>query len=464
MPVYFDISEKMKEEPMEDVGNEDKSSESSDESMEGDNTNESQTETKSQVYLPGQALQEGEELTVDKSAYKLLHHAQSGAPCLSFDVIPDDLGNSRESYPLNMYIVAGTQAARTHVNNLLVMKMSNLRGNKHSDDSESESSDSEDEDDESKPVMSVAPIKHQGCINRVRCTKIGGGILAASWSELGRVNIWNLQEQLNAVENPSLLTAYRNKCDKASADIKPLYTFKGHLSEGFGLDWNRLEPGTLASGDCKGNIHIWRIDNSGASWHIDQRPYNSHAPHSVEDLQWSPSEKNVLASCSVDRSIKIWDMRVSPQNACMLTASGTHTADINVISWNLKESQFIVSGGDDGMLCVWDLRQFGPNGASPVATFKQHTAPVTTVEWHPTETTVFASGGADDQIAQWDLSVEADHTEEPQDSVLAKLPPQLLFIHQGQSDIKELHWHPQCPGTIISTAHSGFNIFRTISI
>ncbi|KAL6267489.1 hypothetical protein P5V15_000564 [Pogonomyrmex californicus] len=459
-----DMPEEM-EEPMEGVSNEDESSESMDESTEGENVNESHEEIKSNIYLPGQALQEGEELTVDKSAYRLLHHAQSGAPCLSFDVIPDDLGNSRESYPLSMYIVAGTQAAKTHVNNLLVMKMSNLHSNKqHSEDSESESSDSEDEDEEHKPMMSVASIKHQGCINRVRCTKLGGTILAASWSELGRVNIWNLQEQLNAVESSSLLAAYRNKCDKVSASIKPLYTFKGHLSEGFGLDWSRTESGTLASGDCKGNIHIWRLDNSGASWHVDQRSYNSHAPHSVEDLQWSPNEKNVLASCSVDKSIKIWDTRVSPQNACMLTASGTHTSDINVISWNPKESQFMISGGDDGLLCIWDLRQFGSNGTSPVATFKQHTAPVTTVEWHPTEATVFASGGADDQIAQWDLSVEADNTEELQDSVLAKLPPQLLFIHQGQSDIKELHWHPQCPGTMISTAHSGFNVFRTISV
>lgn len=148
----------------------------------------------------------------------------------------------------------------------------------------------------------------------------------------------------------------------------------------------------------------------------------------------------------------------------MLTASDAHTADINVISWNPKENQFMVSGGDDGLLHVWDLRQFGSDGASSVATFKQHTAPVTTVEWHPIDATVFASGGADDQITQWDLSVEADHAEELQDSVLAKLPPQLLFIHQGQSDIKELHWHQQCPGIMISTAHSGFNIFRTISV
>ncbi|XP_029672091.1 glutamate-rich WD repeat-containing protein 1 isoform X1 [Formica exsecta] len=465
MPVYSeDIPEEMEEEPMEGVANEDESSESSDdESME--NTNENQKETESKVYLPGQTLEEGEELVADKSAYRLLHHAQSGAPCLSFDIIPDDLGNCRESYPLTMYIVAGTQAAKTHVNNLLVMKMSNLHGTRQSsEDSESESSDSEDENDEHRPVMNVAPIRHHGCVNRVRCTKLGETKLAASWSELGRVNIWNLQEQLNAVENPSLLTAYRNKCDKTDGGIRPLYTFKGHLSEGFGLDWSCTEAGTLASGDCKGNIHIWRIDSTGAFWHVDQRPYNSHAPHSVEDLQWSPNEKNVLASCSVDKSIKIWDTRASPQNACMLTASGTHAADINVISWNPKESQFIISGGDDGLLCVWDLRQFGANGASPVATFKQHIAPVTSVEWHPTEATVFASGGADDVVTQWDLSVEVDHTEEPQDNELAKLPPQLLFIHQGQSDIKELHWHPQCPGTMISTAHSGFNIFRTISI
>lgn len=154
---------------MEGVANESESSESSDESMKDENVDEGRKETKSEVYLPGQALQEGEELTVDRSAYRLLHHAQSGAPCLSFDIVPDDLGNSRESYPLSMYIVAGTQAAKAHVNNLLVMKMSNLHGNKqHSEDSESESSDSEDEDDEQKPVMSVAPVKHQGCINRVR--------------------------------------------------------------------------------------------------------------------------------------------------------------------------------------------------------------------------------------------------------------------------------------------------------
>lgn len=155
----------------------------------------------------------------------------------------------------------------------------------------------------------------------------------------------------------------------------------------------------------------------------------------------------------------------------MLTCENAHSMDINVMSWNRNEP-FIASGGDDGVLHVWDLRQF--HTKTPIATFKHHTKPITTVEWHPTDSTVLATGGADDQIALWDLAVEKDAEAAASSSSngasaddegdLGDLPPQLLFIHQGQTDIKELHWHPQMPGVILSTAHSGFNVFKTISV
>lgn len=76
---------------------------------------EDDEETK-EVYLPGKPLEENEELVCNESAYVMLHQAHTGAPCLSFDILRDDLGDGRETFPLTGYIVAGTQAARTHVN------------------------------------------------------------------------------------------------------------------------------------------------------------------------------------------------------------------------------------------------------------------------------------------------------------------------------------------------------------
>jgi len=40
-----------------------------------------------------------------------------------------------------------------------------------------------------------------------------------------------------------------------------------------------------------------------------------------------------------------------------MTIANAHDNDINVINWNKKEP-LIVSGGDDGKLMIWDLRQF----------------------------------------------------------------------------------------------------------
>ena len=50
-----------------------------------------------QVYLPGHQMQEDEVLVADSSAYEMLHSMGAEWPCLSFDILRDNLGTSRST-------------------------------------------------------------------------------------------------------------------------------------------------------------------------------------------------------------------------------------------------------------------------------------------------------------------------------------------------------------------------------
>lgn len=458
-----DAHEPTQDETMEQEEEEDESSEEEEEEDE----EEGDGEDDSKAYVPGSAeLGEGEELAMDESAYVIYHQANLGPPCLSFDVIENtEQGQDNKdpgAFPLTVYGVAGTQAAKANGNSIITFKMSNLHPiQRKNDDADNEDEEDEDEDDtssdpEKQPKLKVASIKHTGAINRIKYKTLGSSVVAAVWAETGSVGVWSLNNCLQKLEQP-----LQSGKDWYRETTSPLFNFKGHLTEGFALNWSPTVPGVLASGDCRKNIHLWTPAEAG-TWIVDQRPLGDHKA-SVEDIQWSPNEANVMASCSVDKSLKIWDCRAKPDQACMLTINNSHESDVNVIDWN-KNEPFIVSGGDDGFIKVWDLRQF--DKGEPVASFKHHSAPITSVEWHPTDATVLASSGADDQVCLWDLSLERDEEEIAAlaNSELKDLPPQLLFIHQGLKDIKEIHWHKQIPGMIVSTSHTGFDVFKTISV
>lgn len=40
------------------------------------------------------------------------------------------------------------------------------------------------------------------------------------------------------------------------------------------------------------------------------------------------------------------------------------------------------------------------------------------------------------------------------------IPPQLMFLHQGQNNMKELRFHPQMRTMLFTTAEDSFNVFR----
>jgi ribosome assembly protein RRB1 len=346
-----------------------------------------------QVYLPGQ-IGEDEELIHDKSAYYMYHNAQSGAPCLSFDILRDGLGDKREDYPMTMYLVAGTQAQKGKQNFVILMKMSHLQSTyeEKNDDDEAEDDD-DDELDDDEPQLDTMMIQHPGTVNRLRIGPVNPVTLVSTWSDVGKVHLWDVTKQSHHLDSPTTGSSSVSSAVRGHK-IPPLFTFTNHQVEGYAMDWNGLVAGRLATGDTNGMIYVWDPHDRGSTWVVGEQPYSSHSS-SVEDIQWSPNENTVFASCSVDCTIRIWDIRARPDQACMITAANAHDTDINVIHWN-KMEPLIVSGCDQGIIKIWDLRQIQSN--KPAGLFNHHGGPITSVEWNPFDSTVFASAGADDQV------------------------------------------------------------------
>ena len=196
----------------------------------------------------------------------------------------------------------------------------------------------------------------------------------------------------------------------------------------------------------------------------DTAPFTGHAG-SVEELQWSPNEKNVFASASSDGTVKVWDARSKSRKPAVSVK--VSDSDANVLSWSKQTPHLLASGHDDGTWSVWDLRQWKNSESAakskPVAHFNFHKEQITSLEWHPTDDSIVSVCAGDNTLTLWDLAVELDDEESKYTADVKDVPPQLLFVHY-MDQVKECHWHPQIPGMVMATGGSGFGAFKTISV
>ncbi len=346
-----------------------------------------------------------------------------------------------------------------------------------------------DEDDD--PILEIQSIPHFGGINRVRVMPQQPHVVAV-WSDQGVVNLMDIRHRLSTLDIGSANgfappEGYR---PGSTAPSEPVHSFSGHATEGFALGWSPVAPGRLATGDCSRFMYVWDAETGSAvtalgsstsssaaggsaswGWTVSSSPYTGHTD-SVEDIVWSPVEPTVFASCSVDGTLRIWDIRDARKSQLHVKA---HNCDVNVLSWNSQRAPFLLAAGaDDGAFSVWDLRDLHKSGPSTEynSMYSWHRGPVTSIQWDPYDENVLAVASADDTVTIWDLSMEAD-TEQAlsgqvasaaaaagADEDVAELPPQLLFVHQGQNDVKEATFHPQVPGMVLSTAGDGFNLWK----
>jgi len=205
------------------------------------------------LWVPGMNLGEGEELVMDPSAYVMYHAVLPEWPALSFDVLRDHLGDRRSRFPHTMYLALGSQAARAQDNEITLLKLAEMHRTQQNEDSDAESDEDDHLDDD--PIMDQRSVRHRGGVNRLRSMPQRPHMVA-TMADTCNVHVYDVSNALRSFDESGL----------PRQEQKPVYTFNGHRSEGFALDWSPVVEAQFATGDNSNTIHV-HVAREGAAWH-----------------------------------------------------------------------------------------------------------------------------------------------------------------------------------------------------
>ncbi|KAG6693703.1 hypothetical protein I3842_09G013600 [Carya illinoinensis] len=186
---------------------------------------------------------------------------------------------------------------------------------------------------------------------------------------------------------------------EGGCDLKLLETLEGHSDRVWSLAWN---PATGASGtplvfaSCSGDktVRIWEHTPSpSATWTCKAILEDTHT-RTVRSCAWSPSGK-LLATASFDATTAIWE-NVGGDYECVSTLEG-HENEVKSVSWNASGT-LLATCGRDKSVWIWEMQP--GNEFECVSVLQGHTQDVKMVQWHPC-TDVLFSCSYDNTIKVW---------------------------------------------------------------
>lgn len=102
--------------------------------------------------------------------------------------------------------------------------------------------------------------------------------------------------------------------------------------------------------------------------------YTIFASAASLDIAWSEENENILASCSGDGTIKIWDL-IAPQNP--IRSIPAHGKEVSSLDWNSNNTGVFLSSSWDDTVKLWNFAN-----CSCIRTFDRHTYCVYSAKWY----------------------------------------------------------------------------------
>ncbi|KAG8864785.1 hypothetical protein FRB96_003371 [Tulasnella sp. 330] len=201
-------------------------------------------------------------------------------------------------------------------------------------------------------------------------------------------------------ESPLVTTTKKKKKKKEKkAPPKPKTSYEHHIDAVLGLSWNRSHRNLLASASADKTVKLWDLSRELTAPAI--RSFDVHEDK-VQAVQWNKLEPTVLLTGSYDRTVRTFDSR-SPGSGLGVRVS----SDVEALRWDPWEGHACYVSLENGLILNFDARTLPSNLKSPCParfTLQAHDGAASGLDVNTHVRGCIASGGTDGTVKVWNVN------------------------------------------------------------
>lgn len=195
-------------------------------------------------------------------------------------------------------------------------------------------------------------------------------------------------------------------------DVECAAVMSNHTQDVKRIVWHPHED-ILASASYDDTIRLYENDESDGDWS------NFLTLTGHESTVWAidfDASGNRLASCSDDRTVKIWKKEGTGGTSqskwtCACTIAGVHKRPVYDIAWNKSNGLIATASGDNHIRIIREtpgVNELEKNRFELAHSIKVSDVDVNCVKWNPKKPNLLVSTSDDGQLRLWEWLGEGD--------------------------------------------------------